>query len=103
MKKPNANTVKVEVVFASPTRQEVVEIELPVNSTARQAVTESGLANLFTEVDFESAPIGVYGKIVPDDHILNAYDRVEVYRPLHQTPTDARRKRVKAASRKSGS
>ena len=74
-----------------------MEMEVPVNTTARMAVEESGLDRIFPDFDFESAPIGVFGKAVPDNFLLADGNRVEVYRPLQQAPTDARRKRAKSA------
>ena len=105
MKKQKENTVNnrqinIEVAFATPTTQKVVCLDVIENTTARQAVVLSGLADLFPEYDFTSATIGIFGKTVPDDHILAEQDRVEIYRPLYQSPTDARRKRAKATQKR---
>ncbi len=102
MKKRKENTadnrqIRIEVAFATPTQQRVVCLDVNEKTTARQAVNLSGLADLFPGYDLSNATIGVFGKTVPEDHILAEQDRVEIYRPLHQSPTDARRKRVKAA------
>ena len=89
--------IYIEVAFASSTHQKIMEMEVPVNTTARKAVEESGLDRIFPDFDFGSAPIGVFGKAVPDDYLLADGNRVEVYRPLQQAPTDARRKRAESA------
>ena len=104
MKKPKENTadsrnIEIEVAFATPDVQKVLSIEVSGNTTARQAVILSGLAGLFPDYDFEMASIGIFGKTVPDDHILSDQDRVEIYRPLIQSPTSARRQRAKAAQK----
>ena len=104
MKKPKENTgdnrkIKIEVAFATPEVQKVLSLEVSENTTARQAVVLSGLADLFPDYEFENASIGVFGKTVPDDHILSNQCRVEVYRPLIQSPTSARRQRAKAAQK----
>ncbi len=106
MKKRKENTVdnrqiSIKVAFATPTHQKIVYLDVNEKTTARQAVGLSGLADSFPEYDFSNATIGVFGKTVPDDHILTEQDRVEIYRPLHQSPTDARRKRVNASQKKS--
>ena len=93
----NNRKIYIEVAFASSMHQKIMEMEVPVNTTARKAVEESGLDRIFPDFDFESAPIGVFGKVVPDDYLLADGNRVEVYRPLQQAPTDARRKRAKSA------
>ena len=87
----------IEVAFASSTHQKIIKMEVRVNTTARMAVEESGLDRIFPDFDFGSALIGVFGKAVPDDYLLADGNRVEVYRPLQQSPTDARRKRVNSA------
>lgn len=105
MKKQKENTadnrqISIEVAFATSTDQKVVCLDVIEKTTARQAVIQSGLADLFPEFDFASATVGVFGKTVPDDHILTEQDRVEIYRPLRQSPTDARRQRLKATQRR---
>ncbi len=87
-------TIKVEVVFADPSKQKIVQLQIPVNSTARQAVNLSKLSSEFPEFDFASAAIGIFGRKVPDDFLLSDNDRIEIYRPLSQSPRDARRQRA---------
>ena len=93
--------IYIEVAFATSMHQKIMEMEVPINTTARKAVEESGLDRIFPDFDFESAPIGVFGKAVPDDYLLADGNRVEVYRPLQQAPTDTRRKRAKSAKNSS--
>jgi len=42
--------------------------------------------------------VGIFGKIVPDNTILRAQDRIEIYRPLLIDPKEARRLRVQSQS-----
>ena len=93
--------ISVEVVFASELEYKIVQLNLPINSTARQAVEQSGLSSNFPDFEFTSAPIGVFGSKVPDDYVLADNDRVEIYRPLTQSARDARRQRAKAATNQS--
>ncbi|MDE0309519.1 MAG: RnfH family protein [Acidiferrobacterales bacterium] len=88
------------MAFATATRQEVVLLDVNERTTVRQAVNLSGVAKLFPDYDFSSSTLGVFGKTVPDDHIPSEHDRVEIYRPLRQSPTDARRQRVKSAQKR---
>ncbi len=92
--------ISVEVVFAGETGQKIVPLKLPVNTTARQAVQMANLDEEFPDFDFDSAPLGIYGTKVPDNYLLADQDRVEIYRPLQQTPQDARRRRVQSAKRR---
>ena len=86
--------IQIEIAFASITDQRIVPLVVPSNTTARKAIEISELQMEYPEFNFQSATIGVFGKIVPDNYILTDSDRVEVYRPLYQSPVDARRKRV---------
>lgn len=100
MKKDSENSgtrpiLEIEVAFASASEQQIVPLQVPENTTARRAIQLSGLQKKFPEFDFRSATVGIYGKTVPGDYMLTNLDRVEVYRPLLQSPTEARRKREK--------
>ena len=104
MKRQKENTatpeaVEVEVVFASPERQEIRTVSVPANTTARSAVEHCALDREFPEYDFQTLDLGIYGKLVPDNHLLRDGDRVEIYRPLQQLPTQARRIRAKSATK----
>ena len=96
-----STVIRIEVAFASATQQEIVELEVPFHTTAEEAIALSGIQDLFPEHDLGKASIGIFGKIVPRDHLLADRDRVEIYRKLKQAPTEARRKR--AAKAKIGS
>lgn len=87
--------ISVEVVFAGESKQKIIHLRLPGQVTARQAVNQTSLSNDFPEFDFASAPLGIFGTKVPDNYLLTDQDRVEIYRPLQQTPQETRRQRVK--------
>ena len=96
----NRRMIQIEVVFASPSKQNIINLEVPQNTTVKHAVKLSGISENFPDFDFDSATIGIFGKIVPNDYLLADNERVEIYRPLHQSPTDARRIRVRMAQMK---
>ena len=50
-------------------------------------------------IDIAHAAVGVYGKPVSRERILDEGDRVEIYRALAADPKAARRARVKQARR----
>ncbi len=92
-------TIRVEVAFALPDRQEVVALEVPADTTARQAVHRAGLPARFPEVPagtFASADLGLFGKLLrdPEAQRLRDGDRVEIYRPLLIDPKAARARRA---------
>ena len=81
----------VEVVYALPERQSLVSLRLRPGMTARDAVLEAQLEHDWPELDVEHCPLGIFGKLIHDDHALRAGDRVEIYRPLPNDPREQRR------------
>ena len=56
----------------------------------------SPLPGDFPAIDMASAPLGIFGTEVSDERVLQAGDRVEVYRPLLSDPREERRQRAAA-------
>ena len=86
--------IGVELCYARAEVQAVVALKLPAGTTAKEAVSRSGLARRFPELD-GSQPLGVYGKRVTEDYVLQEGDRLEILRPLMVDPKEARRLRAK--------
>ena len=86
--------IAVEVVYALPDEQRVVGLEVTPGTTAARAVRLSGLPERYPDVDFEAAQIGIHGRVVQADTVLNDGDRIEIYRPLIADPKQARRRRA---------
>jgi len=90
-----AERIAVEVVCATPERQLLCRVSLPVGSTALQAVQQSGILQELPEVAFDPSRLGIFSRRVEADELLKDGDRVEIYRPLTIDPKDARRRRAK--------
>ena len=89
------STLRVEVVYAKPARQALLEIELPAGATVAEAIDASGIAR-FPRDDLASAETGIWGRIVDRKAVLRDGDRVEIYRPLERDPREARRERARS-------
>ena len=89
-----ADTIHVEVVYATPQRQEVAGISLPAGSTAGQAIEASGLLAKYPEIDLTRNKLGIYAKLAKIDTALRDRDRVEIYRPLIADPKEVRKQRA---------
>jgi putative ubiquitin-RnfH superfamily antitoxin RatB of RatAB toxin-antitoxin module len=90
----------VEVVYCLPEKQTCVVLQVAESCSAGTAVKRSALLDKF-ELKLEgkqSALIGIFGKQVTLDTLLKPGDRVEIYRPLLLSPTEARRLRAKTLS-----
>jgi putative ubiquitin-RnfH superfamily antitoxin RatB of RatAB toxin-antitoxin module len=86
----------VEVVFALPDRQRVVQLQLRDGMTALEAVQAAGLEREFPEIAGRDLVLGIYGRRVSATQVLRSGDRVEIYRPLKFDPREARRKAAQA-------
>ena len=84
----------IEVAYATPQRQLILECEVEQGSTAREIVRSSGIEQHFPEIDLDSCDIGIFGKAVSDDHQPEDGDRIEIYRPLIADPKEVRRQRA---------
>jgi len=89
-----SDLIRIEVVYALPTRQAVVKLRLPTQSTVLAAIEASGLLQKYPEIDLEKNKLGVFAKLVKVDTILRDQDRVEIYRPLIADPKEVRKKRA---------
>lgn len=86
--------LEIEVVYGLPDKQVLEKMNVQNGCTAREAVCQSGLDEIFSELDLQTAPLGIFGKSVKDETLLRDKDRIEIYRPLLIDPKEARRKRV---------
>jgi putative ubiquitin-RnfH superfamily antitoxin RatB of RatAB toxin-antitoxin module len=92
--------IPVEVAYAKPERQLIVELEVPEGTTVEQAVRASGILAEFPEIDLGGRnKVGIFGKVVPLTRSLRPHDRVEIYRPLIADPKEIRRRRAAAGKR----
>jgi uncharacterized protein len=82
----------VEVVYALQERQRVVTVGFVDGLTATRAIELSGLTREFPELAGGVPDLGIYGRVVPPDHLLRPGDRVEIYRRLKSDPRETRRR-----------
>jgi uncharacterized protein len=87
--------IRVEVAYALPEVQTVVEVSLPQGANIRDALDRSGITGLHPEIDPAHATVGVFGRRKALDAPLSDGDRVEVYRPLVADAKQARRNRAR--------
>ncbi|MGY4533303.1 putative ubiquitin-RnfH superfamily antitoxin RatB of RatAB toxin-antitoxin module [Pseudomonas sp. TE3786] len=95
--------IEVEVVYALASVQRLIRLQVPSGTTARQAAERSGLDAEFPKLDLRNCPLGIFGKALPDAQarVLEAGERVEIYRPLIADPKEVRKQRAaKAAANK---
>lgn len=89
-----ADLLRIQVCYAMPQRQLLVDVELPAGSSLHEAIKASGVLMQAPEIDLSVWRVGIYGKLKPLDAALHDRDRVEIYRPLIADPMEARRRRA---------
>ncbi len=90
----SATTINVEVVYALPGQQPLLQVQLAEGATAEDAIRQSGVLDAFPDIDLAKNKIGIFSKLVKLDEVLRDKDRVEIYRPLIADPKEVRRKRA---------
>lgn len=92
-------SIEVEVVYATVDRQVLLPLKVPFGSSVRHALLMSGMDRQFPELDLTQCPVGIFGKVVSDpvSRILEAGERIEIYRPLLADPKEVRRLRAERA------
>jgi putative ubiquitin-RnfH superfamily antitoxin RatB of RatAB toxin-antitoxin module len=91
--------ITVEIAYALPEKQLIKTLEVPLGTTAQQAVGASGIAQAFDGLIPEDSQLGIFGKVVANNQILREGDRIEIYRSLIADPKVVRKERAAKARR----
>ena len=102
--------ILVEVAYALPQKQKIIEVLVEPGTTAFDAVLKSKMTDFFPELNLEAAKMGIFGQALgtkglaaAKEHVLHPGDRVEIYRPLLADPKEVRKRRAEQAKQnKSG-
>jgi putative ubiquitin-RnfH superfamily antitoxin RatB of RatAB toxin-antitoxin module len=89
-----ADALRVQVCYATPARDILLELEVEQGTTIEQAIVRSGILAQVPGIDLSVQPVGIYSKKKTLDTVLREHDRIEIYRPLLADPKETRRKRA---------
>ena len=92
------NQIMVELIYATPQEQEIITIEVEQGVNVGQAIHQSGILTNYPEIDLDAVKVGIFGKVAKLDRVLEARDRIEIYRTLIADPKQARKNRAAKAS-----
>lgn len=90
----SGQSIRVEVVLAMPERQELVALDVEAGTTLAEAIELSGLPEKFEGFELDLNNVGIFGHKTDQQQVLQAGDRVEIYRPLIADPKEVRRQRA---------
>lgn len=89
----------IEVVYATAEQQLLLALEVPAGTTVGEAVQLSGVAAQLSQVAVHDCPLGIFGKVVAAQRVIEAGDRIELYRPLLADPKEVRKQRAAKVAR----
>lgn len=92
-----SDLINVEVAYATPEKQTLLEVSIPAGSTAEQAVLLSEIMNIHKEIDLSLLKLGIWNRVCKASVEVKNGDRVEIYRPLIADPKEVRKRRAKKA------
>lgn len=92
-----ANKCDIEVVYGTPKRQEIINLEVDENTTIEQAIMASGIIEEFPEIDLTVNNVGIWNRAAKLKDIVKDLDRIEIYRPLLADPKEVRKRRAEKA------
>ena len=89
--------INVEVVYGTPDKQSIVDVQVSSESTLEQAVIESLIISQYPEIDLAVNKVGIWNKAAKLTDNLRDGDRIEIYRPLIADPKEVRKRRAEKA------
>ena len=92
-----SSKMSIEVVYGLPHTQKILSLSIEQGITVEQAIIESGMLALFTEIDLSVNKVGIWNKAVKLSATVEDLDRIEIYRPLIADPKEVRKRRAEKA------
>lgn len=90
----NQGKIKVEVCYALPAKQTLLSLEVNSGDTIESIIKQSGILELYPEIDLEENKVGIFSKLAKLTDTLHDGDRIEIYRPLIADPKEVRKQRA---------
>lgn len=89
-----AKQIFIEVAYATPQRQIILEIWMHDGATVEEAIVASGILEEFPEIDLKVNKLGIFSKLTKLNVALKHKDRIEIYRKLIADPKAVRKQRA---------
>ncbi len=89
--------IQIEVVYGTPTKQELLLISVDDGITIEAAINASGILDTFPEIDLIKNKVGIWNRTAKLTDTVKDLDRIEIYRPLIADPKEVRKRRAEKA------
>jgi len=93
----NVDKIQIEIVYGTPTSQKILALSVNRDTTIEDAINESGIKALYTEIDLAVNKVGVWNRAAKLKDVIQDLDRIEIYRPLIADPKEVRKRRAEKA------
>lgn len=100
MPQTQTEMIMIEVAYALPHTQRIIPLKVLKGTTALEAIMQSGILQIYMDISSNKITLGIFGKKVTHDTVVQQGDRVEIYRTLLANPKEARRQRATAKNGK---
>ncbi|GLX77463.1 UPF0125 protein [Thalassotalea insulae] len=91
------NQIQIEVVYGTPSKQELLLISVEDGITIEAAIKASGILDVFKEIDLTKNKVGIWNRTAKLTDAVKDLDRIEIYRPLIADPKEVRKRRAEKA------
>lgn len=95
-----SEVVEIEVVYGLPNKQVLLSLPVPVGSTIEECIKLSGITTHFPQIIINEAKVGIFSRPEKLSTVVNAGDRIEIYRPLIADPKEMRKLRAAKMAKK---
>jgi len=89
----SAQTITVEVVYATVEQQSLCTVQLDPGATVADALTAAAAKEPFSTIALKDHAVGIFGRVCEHSQVLAEGDRVEIYRELVLDAKAARKRR----------
>lgn len=89
--------LQIEIVYGTPTKQELLALSVNPETTIEDAIHESGILAMFSDIDLSKNQVGIWNKVAKLQDKVKDLDRIEIYRPLIADPKEVRKRRAEKA------
>src|SRR5690554_582497 len=72
----NVEHITVEVAYALPDEQTILEIEVPADCQVEDAIKRSGILERYPQIDLSTDKVGIFGKMCKLNATLRNKDRI---------------------------
>ena len=84
--------MNVSVSYADQKLQLWLKLEVENEATVEDAINQSGILQRVPTIELENQKVGIFGKAVKLDRVLNEGERIEIYQPITADPDTVERR-----------